>query len=80
MQYEASVTVYIGRAANKNIYQNGYHFKNLYIRMTKKSNHYIFKVYVHIHIKDEVSMNIYMDRRAYKRKVPKWQCHLTTIS
>ena len=40
--------------------------------MTKKSNHYILEVYDHTHTKDEVSMNIYMDRRAYKRKVPKW--------
>ena len=24
-----------------------------------------------IHVKDEVSMNIYMDRRSYERKVPK---------
>ena len=35
--------------------------------MTKKSNHHIFEVYIHIHTKDEVSMNIYMDRRVYKK-------------
>ena len=35
--------------------------------MTKKvSNYHILEVYAHIHMKDEVSMNIYMDRRAYK--------------
>ena len=26
---------------------------------------------MHIHVKDEVSMTTYMDRRAYKRKLPK---------
>ena len=26
---------------------------------------------MHIQVKDEVSMTIYMDRRAYKRKLPK---------
>ena len=40
--------------------------------MTKKCNQHILKVYDHIHTNDEVSMNIYMDRRAYKSKVPKW--------
>ena len=40
--------------------------------MSKKSNHHILEVYVHIRTIDEVSMNIYMDRRAYKRKVLKW--------
>ena len=43
--------------------------------MIKKCNQYILEVYVHIHTKDEVSMNIYMDRRAYKKC-----CHLTIIS
>ena len=37
-----------------------------------KSNYHILELYIHIHTKNEVSMNIYMDRRAYKRKVPKW--------
>ena len=32
----------------------------------------IYETYVHIHVKDEVSVTNYMDRRAYKRKVPKW--------
>ena len=36
--------------------------------MTKKSNHHILEVYVHFHTKDEVSMNIYKQRRAYNRK------------
>ena len=27
---------------------------------------------MHIHVKDEVSMTNYMDRRAYKRKLPKY--------
>ena len=39
--------------------------------MAKKSNHKL-EVYVHIHTKDEVSMNIYKDKRAHKRKIPKW--------
>ena len=30
------------------------------------------EAYVHIHVKDEVSMTTYMGRRAHKRKVPKW--------
>ena len=36
--------------------------------MTKK----VLEVYVHIHTKDKVSMNIYVDRKADKRKVPEW--------
>ena len=31
----------------------------------------MLEAYVHIHVKDEVSMTTYMDRRAYKRKLPK---------
>ena len=27
---------------------------------------------MHIHVKDEVSMPTHMDRRAYKKKLPKW--------
>ena len=35
--------------------------------MTKQvSNYHILEVYDHIHTKNEVSMNIYMDRRALK--------------
>ena len=34
--------------------------------MTKKCNQHILEVYVHIYTKDEVSMNICMDRRAKK--------------
>ena len=36
------------------------------------SNGHILEAYVHIHIKDEVSMTTYLDRRAHKRKVTKW--------
>ena len=38
--------------------------------MTK--NDHTLKACVYIHAKDIVSVNIYMDRRAYKKKVPKW--------
>ena len=38
----------------------------------KKSNDHILDAYMHIHVKDVVSMTTYVDRRAYKRKVPKW--------
>ena len=58
MQYEASTTVYIGREANKKMYQNGYHLKNC-SQNDWKSNHHMLEVYVNIHTKDEASMNIY---------------------
>ena len=37
-----------------------------------KSNEHILEVYVHIPVKDEVSMPTHMDRRAYERKLPNW--------
>ena len=36
--------------------------------MTKK----VIPTYMHIHVKDEISMTTYMNRRTYARKVPKW--------
>ena len=40
--------------------------------MTKKVITIYQEIYDHIHTKDEVSKTTYLDRRAYKRKVPKW--------
>ena len=40
--------------------------------MTKKVITIYKGVYDHIHAIDEVSMSTYLDRRAHKRKVPKW--------
>ena len=37
-----------------------------------KSNDHILEAHVHIHVKDEVSVTNYMDRRAKKGKLPKW--------
>ena len=45
----------------------------LEVRITKKHNDHILEAHVHIHVKDEFSMTTYVNRRAYKRKVPKWQ-------
>ena len=39
--------------------------------MTKKVNH-ILEVYDHIHTKDEDSTTTCLNRKAYKRKAPKW--------
>ena len=44
-------------------------FKN---NKSEQLNEHILEVYVHIHVKDEVSMLTHMDRRAYKRKLPNW--------
>ena len=56
------MTIYVDMRANQRKYQNGYHLKT--VKVTKKSNDHILEAYVHIHVKDEVSMTTYMDRRA----------------
>ena len=40
--------------------------------MTIKSNEHILEAYVHIHVKDQISIPTHMNRRAYKKKLPKW--------
>ena len=56
----------------KEKYQNGCHLKTVSWNNRQKGNDNILEAYLHIHVKDEVSMTTHMDRRACKRKVPKW--------
>ena len=64
---EVSMTTYMGMTANQK-YQNGCHLKTI-CQNHLKSNDHILEAYVHIYVKDEVSMNTYVDRRAHKRKL-----------
>ena len=54
----------------KEKYQNGCHLKNT-SQNNQKSNQHIARAHVNIHTKYEVSVTIYVDRRANQRKVPK---------
>ena len=47
--------------------------------MTKKSNQFIGGVYLNIHTKYEISIIMYVGRRANKKKYQN-NCHLKTIS
>ena len=62
------MTIYVGMRANQRKIQKRLPFKNC-VRTT--TNVMTIETYVHIHVKDEVSMTTCMDRRAYERKVPK---------
>ena len=55
----------------KEKYQNGCHLK---------SNDHILEAYVHIHVKDEVSVANFMDRRAKKKEKYQNVSHLKTVS
>ena len=53
----------------KKKYQNSFHLKTI-SRNNQKSNQHILGKNMNIHTKYEVSMTIYVDRRANQRKVP----------
>ena len=57
----------------KEKYQNVCHLKTVSQNNQKKSNQHIVRINVNIHTKYEVSMSIYVARRANQRKVPKNQ-------
>ena len=52
-------------------YQNGCHSKTI-SQNNQKSNQDIVGINVNVHTKYDVSMTIYVDRRANQRKIPKW--------
>ena len=54
----------------KEKYQNGCHLKTI-SQNHQNSDHHIVGACVHIHNKYKVSMTIYVDSRANKKKVPK---------
>ena len=61
--------MYVGRRANQKKYQNGCHLKTI-SQNNQKSNQHILRININIHTKYEVSIAIYVDRRANQRKVP----------
>ena len=52
-------------------YQNGCHLKTI-SQNNQKSNHLIVGINVNVHTNYEVSLTIYVGRRANQRKIPKW--------
>ena len=52
-------------------YQNGCHLKTM-CQNNQNSNHHILRINVNVHTKYEVSMTIYVGRRANQRKILKW--------
>ena len=61
--------MYVGRRANKKKYQNSCHLKTIR-QNNQKRNQHILGINMNIHTKYEVSMTIYVGRRANQRKVP----------
>ena len=61
--------MYVGRRANKKKYQNSCHLKTT-SQNNQKSIQHILGININIHKKYEVSMTIYVGRRANQRKVP----------
>ena len=62
----------------KEMYQNSCHLKTI-SQNNRKTNQHIVRINMNIHTKYEVSITIYVDRRAHQRKIPKI-CHLKTTS
>ena len=52
-------------------YQNGCHLKTI-CQNNQKSNQHIVGINVNGHTEYEVSITIYVGRRANQRKIPKW--------
>ena len=68
MQYEASMTVYIGRTANQRKVTKWLSFKKT--QNDWKSNHHILGVYDHIHTKDGSFYEyLYGQESMYKKSI-----------
>ena len=52
-------------------YQDGCHLKTI-SHNNQNSNQHIVGIHVNVHTKYEVSMTIYVGRRANQRIIPKW--------